>query len=298
VGEMRTTQNTMRLFGAYSLCASITLVTSGAQAGIIFSGLTGYWEGNGNAHDSSPTGNNGTFAGSYAPGIDRRKAFDLATPPGPKPSAPLGDVVIPDNAAYDFGTSLSVGFWFNRNGVPFPDRTSWIMIGQDVGGGDLPKWFIGDVAPYLGLPSGFELVLGGPDLGQPGAGIFANDVPVPAGWNQLTLVVTDTASLSGYTFYLDGVSLGSVSLGLGSGPYQGTFPNPSAPLAFGFQDGGDAFPGLMQDVVLYNRALTPIEVQTLAARATTIPEPASLALYGTGLLAAFAVSRRRRKAKA
>jgi hypothetical protein len=50
-----------------------------AEAGVITNGLIGYWAGDNNANDSSPTGNNGSFAGSYVAGVDGQAAIPGTT---------------------------------------------------------------------------------------------------------------------------------------------------------------------------------------------------------------------------
>ena len=70
-----------------------------ANASIPTDGLIGSWAGNNNANDSSPTGNNGSFSGSYVSGANG-PAFDLST----------DKMSIPDNPAYSFGPGLFGGF--------------------------------------------------------------------------------------------------------------------------------------------------------------------------------------------
>ncbi len=231
-----------------------------AGANIVTNGLIGHWTGNGNASDSSPTGNNGSFAGSYAAGVDGQ-AFDLST----------AKVSVPDNPAYSFGPAFSVGFWFNINGT---NPTSSVFVGQDEGGGGTSKWFIDYDYQHA---SSFELHLNGPSV----AFLGSNPVTLANGWNQLTLVKDS----SDYSFYLNGNNIGSNTFG-------GTFPDPNFALIFGQAEGGFNFNGLMEDVVLYNRALTGSEVQTLAT-ANAVPIPATIWLFGSAL--AGLVKFRRRK---
>jgi hypothetical protein len=228
-------------------CLLILAPLEFANAGIITNGLVGYWGANNNANDSSPMGNNGSFSGSYVAGINGQ-AFDLST----------GKVYISDNPTLTFGSGLTVGFWFNINGT---NTNNVAFLGQDDGSGSNRKWFID--YDYKNR-SCFELHV----KYTPSTGTFlpTNPVALADGWNQLTLVKDN----SNYFFYLNGIGIGSQTFG-------DPFPDPSSALIFGSAE-SFSFNGLMDNVVLYNRALTASEVQTLA----TVPEPATLLLLTLG----------------
>jgi Concanavalin A-like lectin/glucanases superfamily len=243
----------MKIASALACVAIGCLFSGAAHATVPLSGLVGYWTGNGNANDSSTTGNNGTFTGSYASGPGGKgQSFNLAT----------GSVTIADNPAYQisYNSSFSVGFWFNFNGNTYAQD----IIGQDIGPGGNPKWFID--YNYFN-PGAFEF-LAGPSL-------FTVNGPsaTPTGWKQLTLTVENGV----YTFYLDGVNEGS-SPGADPG-YQ--WPDPDAPLVFSFADGGSPYAGDLADVVIYNRALSASEVGELASL-SSVPEPAPWAMMLMG----------------
>ena len=238
---------------------------SGARAGIIYAGLVGYWTGNGNANDSSVNGNNGTFSGDYAAGLDGQ-AFDLST----------GFVTIPNIGAYALGANFSVGFWFNLNGGSAD--TTIAFLGQDDGAGSQPKWFID--YDYLNLDA-FEML-----TYPPFVHLGSNQVALPSGWNQFTLV----SNGGSYSYYLNGVDIGDVSNAISS------LPAPAAPLTFGFVEGGLGFGGLMQDVTLYNVALSPNQVGVLASPGPATPEPGTLALLACGAFGIGLIKKARRSA--
>jgi hypothetical protein len=88
--------------------------------------------------------------------------------------------------------------------------------------------------------------------------------PLPAGWNQLTVVVNNAGRL--VSFYLNGQPIGAAALP--------TYVlQTTAPLLFG-QAEGLSFNGLMNDVAIYNRALSAQEVAALVS--STSPSPSIL----------------------
>ena len=230
---------------------SLILITPNANADLPTNGLVGYWTGNGNANDTSTIGNNGVFDGNYAAGINGGQAFDLST----------GIVTIQNNPAYTFGSSFSVGFWFNLNGTN-PNGNAF--LGQDFGSGSNPKWFID-------YNNGFGAIV------YPNANYFLssnNGVSIPDGWNQLTVVDNNNT----FTWYLNGANLGSDTTT--------SLPNPSAPLILGYAEPGLAYAGLMSNVSLYNTALTSSDVQNLAnplSYTSAVPVPSAIWLFSIGL---------------
>ena len=224
-----------------TLCSSTTSV--GASVDVIpTNGLIGFWSGNGNAVDGSAQANNGSFGGSYVngrPGGD--KAFDLGS----------GKVSAPNVAAYNFTASpqWTVAFWFNTNGISLNGgATNMTFLGQDNGSGFKPKWFIDYGYSVYGLAPKFMWHVN--DFNQERIFLGSDNIALPTGWNQLTVVVT----ASNVLFYLNGQLIGSPSL---SGTY---VCNPSANLIFGQAESPFRFDGLMNDVALYNRALSAQEV--------------------------------------
>ena len=230
-----------------ALCAFAILASSApANAAVISNGLVGYWPGDGNANDASPNANHGVFGGTYVPGVFG-SAFDLST----------GTVNIPDSPAYALDPNLTVSFWFNMNG-----RTNAVFLGQDAGGGDHTKWFI-DYNFYNA--GGFDVL----PYTASGIGTFLPSQPVTltSGWNHFALV----KSANSYNFFLNGSGIGSQTSGL-------AFPDPHTLLNFGHLESGHDFTGLMDEVSIYNRALSNPEVAIVAS----VPEPASLSVVLLG----------------
>lgn len=206
-------------------------------------GLIGYWQGNGNADDSSKIGNNGSFSGSYVPGHrPHHEAFDLST----------GAVSVPNIETYDLQKyrGWTVGFWFDTNGMVLGNNNG-TFLGSDGGGGCNSKWFV-DYG-YSPDPSNtFVLHLNKPNCADEKF-LQSESVTIPSGWNQLT-VVREQKQVA---FYLNGQSVGVAAYSKGT-------PYPGAPLSFGALEQCCNYYGWMDDVVLYDRALTAQEVQELA----------------------------------
>lgn len=234
--------------GALLVTACAGLSSYGA---VPSAGLVGFWEADGSALDTSSTGNDGTFLGTYASGI-RGMAFDLAS----------AKVSVPNSPAYAFGSEFSIGFWFNNSNR----GTGTAFVGQDIGGGEVAKWFI----DYGYTGGHFEIHVNGPWR----AFLPSSNTSSPAdGWNHLAL----TVGAGAYQFYLNTVLIGS-------GEFSLPLPNPAVPLVFGYAEPGIQYDGLMDEIAIYNRTLSQLEVTQLAAG---VPEPTTYALM---LIGGFALS--------
>ena len=242
------------------LLSFVLLAAAHATAAVVVaptSGLIGYWSGDSTAADSSPVGNNGSFGGSYVsgrPGGDA--AFDLSS----------ANVVIPNNPVYDNfqnDPGWTVGLWFNTNGIA-PNSTNDLFLGQDNGSGFQPKWFIDYGYTVFGPNTDFVWHVN--DSNQERIFLTSDSInPLPAGWNQLTVVIDNANRV--LDFYLNGLPIGTDSL-----------PNyvleTTAPLIFGEAE-GFTFGGFMNDVAIYDRALSPQDVTELVDSTQPIPESSS-----------------------
>ena len=249
--------------------ATVLFLATGfsATGAVITDGLIGYWAADASATDSSSTGNNGVFGGSYVPGVSGQ-AFDLST----------GTVRIPDSLAYSFQNypGWTVAFWFNGSQGTF--------LGQDVGSGEQPKWFI-DYGYASPGPSNTFIEHFNNFGSSPRVFLPSDPLVFPTGWNHLAVVNGGGA----VSFYLNGNSIGTAAFG-------DAFPDPAADLVFGFAEPCCQYNGLLDEIVLLNRAITSEEARQLAdgGPISNSPEPTSAILCLLGAAGAWLLSRVRR----
>jgi uncharacterized protein (TIGR03790 family) len=224
--------------GNSATSAPVAVTVSNTSTGPPTAGLIGYWnfdEGSGTvAHDTSGSGYNGTVNGAvWTTGeINGALAFNGGA----------AYVVTPNIA---LGSSFSVSAWVNPAVMP-----------QGGYGRILETQYNGGL--YLGTNSSgtkykFIVNTGAGSTGSCGLGFgCAEGGAIAAGWH----LVTATYNGSTATLYLDGTVVAS-----------DTFTAPSAtnfPLYVGrYYGGGYGWNGSVDDVRLYNRALTATEVTAI-----------------------------------
>ena len=204
-------------------------------------GLVAWWRAEGNSDDSV-----GSIQGALLNGAryDEGKAgrgfgFDGSS----------AYVEVPDNALWAFGArDFSFEFWVYFHSLDPAStlgRPAAVFLSQDAGGGDLKKWLFG-----LG---GGNLFFG---LNQPGWGgrnvALTPFTPESGRWYHLAL----TRAGEVFTVYIDGTAAGGESSAL-------NVPAPGAPLTFGQAEGLGFLDGGMDEVSIYNQALSAAEVRTL-----------------------------------
>ena len=220
--------------------ASSGFTTPSASATI--EGLSGLWTGGGNALDS--TGNDpGTVTSgvTYAAGVNGQ-AFQL--------NGQGGQVVIPDSQALDT-PSFSIGGWFQITQAP----ASGIAVLASKYNGNYNGWFLlvnGSLTPTFGISSS---PTSNTQVGS-SQSLRLNT------W----YYIAATYDGNNATLSIDGAQVGSATLA------DGYTPSPTA-LVLG---GASWFPagyttGLINDFSMYNRALTPDEIQSLAFNTAGMP---------------------------
>lgn len=213
----------------------------------INTGLVGYWkldEGSGTtATDSSGNGNTGTLVNGptwTAGRIGQGLAFDGLT----------NYVTVPSTAALN-AYPLTVAVWMKTNSTTgVRGVVNKYLAGSYDGyqvflnNGNLCAWYLRDTANYVYDGSGCPFNLAGYTDNQ---------------WHHVAFVV----DASGGRLYVDGLVKGSLAWTGTAGP-----PSTAQPIHLGHYPGAfggaEYFPGVLDDVRIYNRALTVEEIQALS----------------------------------
>jgi hypothetical protein len=232
------------------------------------SGLIGYWAGDGNFLDGSGNANHGVSVPSGEVGFGVGKVGQAFALDGAN-----DQVQVPDSALWTLGSSdFTIDLWVNFDSVRLGPLSQLpnVFVGHDQGGGVQPKWVF-----YQGNTSqiAFHVNTGGTQ-----ATLAAGFTPTPGDW--YNVAVTRTAGT--YRFYVDGLQVGAVTNAI-------VIPDAAAFLTFGQAEGLGFFDGRLDEIQIYNRALTASEIEGLA----TVPEPVSLLLLAIGLAAVGVTGTRR-----
>ena len=259
------------------------------------SGLVAYYPFNGNANDLSTNGNNGTphnavlttdrfCVSGHAYQFNGTDAY-VSAPNQSYLSFPNGE--------------FTISLWAAVEGAPNPIM---YLVGLDNGNdAGAQKWifFYGQLnIPYppLGDYVGFHV---NERVGGDNYWLATTEyAPALSSWHQHIITQTGT----NYTVYIDGASVfgetnymynsGTQVSGIGGPP---TIPSGiTAPLTIGEAEGGGYFHGKLDDIRIYSRALSPVEVlQLYQAERSPVPDvilqPQSQTVT-VGQPAAFSVS--------
>lgn len=209
-----------------------------------------------------------------------------------------GRVDFVEEDAIDPGTgSYSVSLWFNSSSVASPQ---FLASKSNSAASNVPGWQVwirtaAGVDPHLQVRAGVD---NNNRVGQTYYGIQANT------WYNVVMVIDrDPTSATAKTTirgYLNGSNVGWLPgnvAGVSSDADADQFDiNSTAGLRLGLSSAGTfPFAGALDDVAIWNRALSQAEIQTLfsegSAGRTPLPEPAASAILGVGGLLAM---RRRR----
>jgi WD40 repeat protein/serine/threonine protein kinase len=202
-------------------------------------GLIAWWRADGNAKDSVGH-HDGALKGeiTFAPGV-AAQAFRL--------DGATRYVEVPRSDLWGFGTrDFSIELWVQFRAVtPSHDigHPSAVFIGCDEGNGSGHKWFFAYGDGFLNFHVSNANGKGGfyakaefsPDLDQ---------------WYHLAV----TRSQGTFTTYVDGLPVASEKVDV-------IIPFPDAPLTIGQAEGGAFVSGLIDEVAIYERALSPDEVK-------------------------------------
>jgi uncharacterized repeat protein (TIGR01451 family) len=204
-------------------------------------GLISWWPGDADAADILD-GNDGTLINGTT--IVTGKVGNAFSFDG------VNDFVqAPDSNLWAFGSNdFTINLWANFSTIDTGSRDQLrnVFVGYDGGGGPANKWIFfyaenGLFFHIFDLTEGIPVFLG-PFVFTPVVGQFHH--------------FAMTRNGSTYTFYADGAPIGSM---LDSRP----IPNAAAPLTIGQSEGIGFFHGLLDEVQIYNRALSEDEIRDI-----------------------------------
>ena len=241
--------------------APSSVISATTAAPLVQSGLVAEWamdDGQGpSTVDATGDGNTGTLSGSasWTAGLVGPYAVSFS-------SSNAGHIVVPDSPSLEFtaAQSFSLTAWAY---VPSLAGQWAAIAGKSIDSGN---WYAVGINPSNQWISG-------------SANGFLTGSNVTTGWSQISLVQNGTAGTQ--ALYVNGVQVanGTAQPGNGTGDFW-----------IGGDPGGDDFNGTIDEVRLYNRALSSTEVQTLASEAPLTVTTESPASGATGVAVSSAVN--------
>jgi len=212
-------------------------------------GPIGYWKGDDGAMptgaaDASGNGRNGTYSPGSGTSAEALPALKFANPSCFTLDGAKGVVTIPDSPALRLTGDMTLAFWKRKTAL----NKDWVrVIGKGNGGQrNFGLWEFPDAENRLK----FQM------YNQGGASVIDLDTPGPVPLNTWAHVVI-VVSVNSVAIYLNGAP---VANGMRTGE-----PGTSAdPLTFGHAGYHGFFAGQLDDVRLYNRALSMSEIVYLA----------------------------------
>lgn len=271
------------LFQASLLTGLVSTLETVAQAYTPpASGLVSWWRGEGNALDSV-SANNGSLIGgvTYAAGREGSGfSFDGT-----------GYVVVPNHASLSFSSALTIGLWYKpANGF----TASYGLIDKRIGASGANYGINNSSFAGMGVYFDDSTVMDGDDTiyGSVFEASRYNPSPAPGVFHHLAATYQQiSATQVQLETYLDGLLVRTKVI---NGNLANTLNSSPVTIGATSQGGGEFFNGLIDEVTIYNRALSGSEVFTLA----TVPEPAvGTLLAGTLVVGLLKYVRRNSKRK-
>ena len=225
-------------------------VSDAANPATLLRGLVGLWHfddsvGSTVARDSSGNGNDGTLVG-----LDPALSWVAGRQGGALATSGLGYVSVPDSASIDsITTQVTLSAWVYFDGVIPVDYGT--ALSRQIRTTNEQYYHLSlyqDGTPTLFIGFSASIAAARPTAPQP---------VTPRHWTHMA--GTYDGSLA--TLYVDGVAVGSR-------PIVGVFPRDAVPVILGGNGNAGAvsefFPGRLDEIALYNRALSPDEIKLLA----------------------------------
>jgi Concanavalin A-like lectin/glucanases superfamily len=208
-------------------------------------GLVGWWTFDGenmlqNVTDSSGTGNNGTYSaqGNGARTMATSTGLGGIGQAANFVGAAQQEIDILDNATLQIGTTQTISFWIKNTGPTVTAGTIAVKSDGATGWG-----IFEDSSSDLNLDFQVSTLAGGGEA-------FLTTNPLDGHWHHMVWILNNGT----YQIYQDNVLVKNST-------YTGvSFSNADRPMVFGQ---GASFTGLLDDFRIYNRAITPTEVQRL-----------------------------------
>ena len=204
-------------------------------------GLVGYWPFNGNANDESGNGNNGTVNGATLT-IDRNGVANSAY------SFDGNDVITSKPKNLSIGNNQrAISVWMNTNKI----KT----------GGPLVEYGSSEILKRFGL-----LVLNNnKEYCYPFVACQFNDIDVNTNLsddNWINIIVNYKSNI--FEVYVNGkLEIKATNFNMYSNNNVNTINTPNSDLLFGKSVGAEFFNGYLDDIAIYNRALTEQEITAL-----------------------------------
>lgn len=255
----------IRFVSVYVLFMGILLLILGSAQvhADLMEGLIAWYPFDGGAEDASGNGHHGSVSGAtLAP--DRFGSSDSAYRFD-------GDdyISVPDDADFTLGAGpFTIAAWANFNA--YGADGGYYLMGHSDGPGDTNKWIF-----WLGN-NNISFIATKPGSDWIGLGNYDFELEP---WYQVAIRRTGNTLEA----FVNGSSIGTAAI-------TSAIPDPSAPFRIGtaeFDRPNRPFRGLIDDVRLYDRALSDDEIREL------VPEPATLSLLVLGSI--ILINRKRRK---
>jgi hypothetical protein len=238
-----------------TISAIVFVFTSNAFSQIPSSGLVGYWPFNGNANDESGNGNNGTLNGASLT-TDRfgntNSAYSFDG---------VNDYISTNLLGITGQNSRTIGFWFNSNNNNSGIKT---MLGYGEHSSAIPQGSRFDCTLETGKPS--------IDIAYSFASYTIPNIQNNWKYYTVTYNMIDGVNVQAIKLYIDGVLqsspyLESNSVIINTGNLNSVFFG--APYT---TPSGNSFNGKLDDIGIWNRALTPAEITQLYTDQTSLVE--------------------------